>query len=241
MNATKVVVTNRSLLRSRLAAAAVGVLVFLSGYLMYELGLSRAGFNRMAAMDVRADLTTENANFRHQLKELQEQNAVLETAAKIDREGYRKVEDELIELQNRILDQQEDIEFYKGIFNENDGTGLRIQEFKVVKGLGTQEYDLRLVLAQAFRKDRLVSGSVDIVVEGLRRGEAVRLSLGELGLPDSKDPGQLKYSFRYFQDLKAGLVLPLDFVPERVHVIVRPQGKTSKTVEDFFVWELKPS
>jgi len=240
MNRNKVVVTHRSLLKGRLVAVLSIALVLSVAYLMYELGLSRAGFNRFESMDARVELERENAKLLAELKQQREQIAVLETAAKIDREGYSKVEDELIELQSRILDQQEDIEFYKGIVNENDGTGLRIQAFQVIKGLGAQEFDLRLVLAQAFRKDRQVSGSVEIVVEGLQRGEAVRLALGKLGLPGSKGSGRLNYSFRYFQDLRAGLVLPADFVPERVHVIVHPKGKTSKTVEDFFVWKVKP-
>jgi hypothetical protein len=148
------------------------------------------------------------------------------------------VESELVTLQARILEQQEDIEFYKGIVNENDGTGLRIQDFQISPGLGEREYDVRLVLAQAFRSDRKVSGKVDVIIEGVQRGKAARLGLAELGSSDGAD-ALLRYSFRYFQDLNAAVVLPEDFAPERVHVIIKSSGKTAKTVEEFFIWDVK--
>ncbi|MDP6436026.1 MAG: hypothetical protein QF790_08285 [Gammaproteobacteria bacterium] len=241
MSPNKVIVSNHGLLQNRLALLLVAGLIVLGAWLMYELGLNRAGFNRIEAISLRGELDGRNDELQAELKTAREKIAVLETAAKIDREAYDAVEEELIGLQSRIQEQQEDIEFYKGIVNENDGTGLRIQDFKVVQGFGEQEFAVRLVLAQAFRIDRQISGSVEIVVEGLQRGEPARLGLGELATSPTGGTGRLNYSFRYFQDLKVALALPPDFVPERVHVIVRPRGKTSKTVEDFFVWDVKPS
>jgi cell division protein FtsB len=241
MSRNKVVISNHTLTKNRVMLILFSVLAVSGVYLAYEIGLGRAGFNRSEATAGRVDLESRNQELKLEVKTLRERAAVLETAAKIDREAYRKVEDVLVDLQSKVYEQQEDIEFYKGIFNENDGTGLRIQDFQVVQGLGEQEYDLRLVLAQAFRVDKQVSGSVEIVVEGLQHGDPVRFGLDELRSTDSAAAERLKYSFRYFQDIKAGLVLPADFVPERVHVIVRPQGKKSKTVEDFFVWNIKSS
>ncbi len=223
--------------RKFLLLFVVAALVVIAA-LFYELGQSRAGFSRINAMEDAERLRAENRELVRANKRLSEKVAVLETAAKIDEAAYSKVEAELVELQARILEQQEDIEFYKGIVNENDGAGLRIQDFSVSQGFGEREFDLRLVLAQAFRSTRQVSGEVELVVEGIRQGEAVRLRLGELaGGADASD--SMAYSFKYFQDLKAQVVIPPDFAPERVHVIVHPSGGKSKTVEDIFVWEVK--
>jgi len=215
------------------------VVVLVVAALSYEFGQNRAGFSRISALEESDRLDTENDELRKENKQLREQLAVLETAAKIDKGGYAKVEAELKTLQAQILEQQENIEFYKGIVNENDGTGLRIQDFTVSQGFGEREFDLRLVLAQAFRSTRQVTGQVELVVEGVRGGEAVRLKLGDLAVvEDAKD--RMEYSFKYFQDLKAEVLIPDDFAPERVHVIVRPSGKKTKTVEDIFVWAVKP-
>jgi hypothetical protein len=238
VNRPNLVITRQSLLGRRVFALALVAFVIVAAWLMYELGLSRAGFSRMQSFQSRNSLGAENRELVAQTKELRERIAALEMAAKIDSEGYGTVEDELIALQARILEQQEDIEFYKGIVNENDGTGLRIQDFQISAGLGEREYDVRLVLAQAFRSDRKVSGRVDVVIEGVQRGKSARLGLAELGLSEGAD-ASLRYSFRYFQDLSAAVVLPEDFAPERVHVIVKGSGKTAKTVEEFFIWDVK--
>jgi hypothetical protein len=237
MSRRKVVVTHQSMQTRRWLLSGTACLVMLVGFVSYEVGQNRAGFSRIGALESSALLEAELKKLSKEKKSLSEQIAVLETSVKIDREAYRKVESQLVDLQSRILEQQENIEFYKGIVNENDGTGLRIQDFQVAQGLGVREFDLRLVLAQAFRSTKLVSGRVEMVVEGLQEGEPVRLALADL-VSDS-DSGKLAYSFRYFQDLKAEVVIPADFIPERVHVIVHSKGKNSKTVEDFFVWDVK--
>jgi len=234
----RVVVTNQSQQSRYILWSGIASLVLLVGLVSYEFGQNRAGFSRIDAQENVTNLEAENNKLARENKKLSEHIAVLETSVKVDREAYRKVETQLVDLQSRILEQQEDIEFYKGIVNENDGTGLRIQDFQISQGLGEREFDLRLVLAQAFRSTKLVAGQVEMVVEGMQEGEPVRLPLGDL-VADS-DSGKLSYSFRYFQDLKADVVIPPDFVPERVHVIVHFKGKNSKTVEDFFVWNVKP-
>ena len=238
MTRRKIVVTHQSEQTRRLLLSGAVCLVLLVGFVSYELGQNRAGFSRIDALESATILEAEQKKLTKENKVLREQIAVLETSVKIDREAYRKVETQQVDLQRRILEQQEDIEFYKGIVNENDGTGLRIQDFRVSQGLGAREFGLRLVLAQAFRSTKLVSGHVEMVFEGLREGEPVRMALSDL--VSNIGTGKLGYSFRYYQDLKADVVIPADFVPERVHVIVRFKGENSKTVEDFFVWDVKP-
>lgn len=240
MRNDKVIITRQSPLRSPLALLLVFVMTVAGGYLLYELGQQRAGYNSLTALADYSELQAENKQLTAKLKAASEQVALLETAAKVDREAYSQVEDELVALQKKISDQQEDIEFYRGIVNEKDATGLRIQDFEISRGLRADEFSVRIVLAQAFRIDRKVSGSVDVVVEGLQRGEPARIDYSDLVTKGNNGSEPLKYSFRYFQELKAPVKLPADFVPERVHVIVRPAGKTSKTVEDFFVWAVKP-
>jgi hypothetical protein len=237
MNRRQVVVAGRSERTIRLLQIAAVALFICFAVLMYEVGMNSAGFSRISALDKNSALKEDNKELQAEAKQLRERVAVLETAATVDREAYRQVEQKLIELQSRILEQQEDLEFYKGIVNADDGGGLRIQNFQVSQGLGEREFGLRLVLAQAFRSTRQVSGQVELVVEGMQEGEPARLGLADIGA--TSDKNRLSYSFKYFQDLKAEVLIPSGFVPERVHVIVHPKGESSKTVEDFFVWSAK--
>ena len=237
MNRPNLIVTRASLLRRRLLTAGLALGVIAFGFFMYEFGLSSAGFSHIETFQEQNRMTSENQQLVEQKKRLSERVAVLEMATKIDREAYGKVEIELVALQARILEQQEDIEFYKGIVDEDDGTGLRLQDFQISRGFGAHEYALRLVLAQAFRSDRKVAGRVEFVIEGIQSGKAARLGLQEVGAEGTTTA--LRYSFRYFQELKAAVVLPEDFSPERVLVIVKASGKSSKTVEEFFIWDIK--
>ena len=101
------------------------------------------------------------------------------------------------------------------------------------RGLRPGEYQLRVVLAQALRSNREISGRVAVSLEGLQGGEPALLQLSELGYSGDS----LDYSFLYFQELKAGITMPADFEPQRARVTVRPRGKNAKTVEEIFVWQ----
>ena len=241
MTQPQVVVSKRDSRSRRILISALVCMVLLAVVGAYELGQYRAGFSRVDSLQQAAALEDQNRELQFRNRELSEQLAILETAAKVDQAAYGEVENQLQQMQDQILQQQEDIEFYKGIVNENDGTGLRIQDFEVSAGVGPRHYELRLVLAQAFRSTRQVSGTVEILLEGMQGTEVARLSLPELADPQASDTADaaLEYSFKYFQDLKAAIVLPEGFEPERFRVIVRPKGRGSKTVEDIFEWDAK--
>ena len=240
MNRSTVVVGKRSVFGARVWLVIVVAAAAIVGYLMYDLGLSKAGFRSSEAASEIGALKADKKALAKANKVLSEKVAVLETAEKIDKEAYRQVDARIAELQARIVAQQEDIEFYRGIVGEDDGSELRIQSFQILAGLREREFELRLVLAQALRASREISGKVELDVEGLQRGESVTLGLADLAQADQTDGADgLNYGFRYFQDIKAVVTLPVDFEPRRVRVVVRPQsgrGKSSKTVEEFYAW-----
>jgi hypothetical protein len=233
MNRPSVISNGRAVFSLPVWAAIVLVTAILSGYLMYDLGLARAGFRSSDAARQIEELSAGNDKLSAANKVLSERVAVLETANKVDQEAYRQIENELAALQSRILQQQEDIEFYRGIVGEDGGSQLRIQSFRVLPGMQEGVYELRLVLAQALRAGRDIRGKVELQLEGSLNGEVQGLGLTELGA----DETALRYDFRYFQDLKVAIVLPAGFEPQRMQISVRPRDKNAETVEEFFVWQ----
>jgi len=233
------VASGRSALVVLALLGGAGTAAGLVGWFAFDAGLKRAGFSRTAAAGAAQQAAALIARLEAENKQLHERVAVLETAGTVDREAYRQVESQLIELQGKILAQQEDIEFYRGIVGADDGSRLRIQDFVVRPASRAGNYTLQLVLAQALRSRGDVQGRIRLAVEGQQNGAPARLDLPQLMRGDPVD--ELKYSFRYFQDLKVRVRLPEAFVPERVHVLVRPRGKNVKTVEEFFVWQPESS
>jgi hypothetical protein len=220
----------------RIAVVSGGLVLLL---LAYELGQMRAGHNRLMAGQRYGELKMVLTEAQDTNRELRDKIAILETNEKVKAEGYRRVEDRLAELQTKILAQQEDLAFYRGIVSSDQQSGLRIQDFDLTLSPDKKSYVLRLVLAQALRNDRQVSGKVDLSVEGIRDGESVTLDLEELsGGSQRKDP--LSFSFKYFQSLQAYMVLPDGFAPNRVIVKLIPKSKSDKAIEKIFEWSAQP-
>jgi hypothetical protein len=203
-------------------------------WIAFELGQTRAGHNRREAQEDHDGLESQLQTATNENTVLREKIAVLETDARIDSEAYRQVEAQLAGLQAQILKQQEDLAFYRGIVADQ-GSGVRIQDLELLGGVDQFSYSLRLVLAQEMRATRRISGYVEVNIEGIRDGEPLTLSLRELAAAGGGN-SRLNFSFRYFQNLQANLVLPEGFAPARVKVKLMQNGGSAKPVEKSFDW-----
>jgi cell division protein FtsB len=208
-------------------------------WIAYELGQIRAGHNGLTARQRYTELEARLDESREQNNELRQKIALLETSGKIDEEAYRQVEQRLVDLQNEILEQREDLAFYRGIVADQK-TGLRVQDFELMAGDEVSSFSLRLVLAQAMRASQRISGSVELQIEGIQNGKSLTLGLDELGVVADQRKSLVGFSFRYFQNLEADLVLPEGFAPERVIVTLRPKGPRAKPQEKIFDWDVRP-
>jgi len=225
---------------SRVTAALglVGAVVLV--WLAYQLGQIQAGYNRFQARSEYLALTHQLEQKEAANQTLSRKIALLETGSKINSEAYKLVENKQGELQATILKQQEELDFYKGIVSAPDQkAGLRIQGFELLRGNDGASYNVRLVLAQTLRSNRVINGFVEMRVEGTRNGEPLSLSLAQMARRDERPRKRLDFSFRYFQGIRADLVLPDGFAPDRVIVRLTPRGKAAKAVEETFDWEVR--
>ncbi len=215
---------------------ALSALVFLGGvgFLLYELGRYQAGYSRLDAEAEQRALAQQLESLEGSNEALRRQIAVLETSREVDREAYAQVEANLAELQASIQSQEEELAFYRGIVSPADGVaGLKIQEFELIS-TNAGPIVMRLVLVQAIKQDRRVSGVVKLNVHGEQAGQDLSLALPELVAEG--ESGELAYSFRYFQDLERQLVLPEGFAPDRVDLEIMPKSRGAKRVSQSFAW-----
>lgn len=219
--------------------AVIGVCAGLAiVWTVFEIGQMRAGHNAREAQNNHTQMEHELQAAREENESLRQTIALLETDTKIDAEAYQQVEAQLAGLQSEILKQQEDLAFYRGIVADQE-SGVRIQDIQLFSGANEFSYSMRLVLAQAMRATRRITGFVEVNVEGMRNGEPLTLGLGELAT-ETGGNSRLNFSFRYFQNLQANLVLPEGFAPARVTVKLTPKGNSAKPVEKSFDWVAKP-
>ena len=211
------------------------MLALVAVYLVFEYGRISAGYDVVDAANERGALNEHIDTLNDEISALKQDIAVLETHREIDRAAYKDVESSLISLQAKIQEQQDAIAFYRGIVSPADGKpGLRVQDLRLTRAAQERHFNLRLVLVQAMKHDRKVSGDVAITVEGNEGGAAKTYALTELLPADAES--DWPFSFRYFQDFDRQLVLPDGFTPERIHVEVRSRTRSISSIEESYAW-----
>lgn len=210
-------------------------LVAVVGYLVYEFGRIKGGYDIVDAAQERLQYEERIEALEDDIIELEQQVALLETHRGIDREAYKEVEASLTALQAKIQEQRDAIAFYRGIVSPSDGkSGLRVQDLRLTRGKEERQFNLRLVLVQAMQHDRKVSGDVNLSVVGNQDGVETSYDFNQL-IPPEADKGWA-FSFRYFQDFDRQLVLPDGFTPERIRVEVRSRTRSISSIEESFAW-----
>ena len=210
-------------------------LVAVVGYLVFEFGRIKGGYDIVDASQERLQYEDRIEGLEDDIIELEQQVALLETHREIDREAYKEVETSLTALQAKIQEQRDAIAFYRGIVSPSDGkSGLRVQDLRLTRGKEERQFNLRLVLVQAMQHDRKVSGDVSLSVVGNQDGVETSYDFNQL-IPPEADKGWA-FSFRYFQDFDRQLVLPDGFTPERIRVEVRSRTRSISSIEESFAW-----
>ena len=218
----------------------VVALIIVSAYLVFEFGRIRAGYDLIEAGDISQAYEDHIAGLDNEIIELKQEIALLETNREVDRESYKEVEASLSTLQAKIQEQRDAIAFYRGIVSPSDGnSGLRVQDLKLSRGKAEREFNVRLVLVQAMKHDRKVSGDVNLTVAGEQDGVERSYAFREL-MPAEADKVWV-FSFRYFQDFDRQLVLPDGFTPERITVEVRSKTRSISSIEESFSWSTSQS
>jgi len=221
--------------RRRAALALLAVLAGGgAGFGLWSWGHVQAGYDLSSLREHNHRLRSALESRRAEVARLQQQVADLRQARKVDRQSGTDLRHTVEQLQDKILELRQEVSFYRGIVSPSDAqAGLSIEELRLHKAGGPHQYYYRLVLIQALKHERRVSGEVRVTAYGERDGQAVSLPLGrfEDGHKDS-----LHFSFRYFQELDGMFVFPGGFVPARLEVRVRPRGRGGKEVDRSYDW-----
>jgi hypothetical protein len=199
----------------------------------YEFGVLNAG-RAGTSGPAGESRSSEIARLNSENRELSEQVTRLQTNEKINREAYQRIEAELGTLQDKIIEQQEDLSFYRGVVGGSKGAEVRIQKLVVSPDHIRSKFHLQLTLAQSRRAEKPVSGSLGIRVDGSDGSRPVSLELPALA--GNRGAAGLKFAFRYFQTLETDLSLPDGFAPSRVVVRLIPGDRNAEAHEESFPW-----
>jgi hypothetical protein len=237
LRAGQMVVRYQTPLRRGLWLAAIGLGALLLLYGTYEWGRFDGGYSVFAMLQERRENAAEVRTLKDENAALRAQVTTAETARSVEHKSYEDVERTLGELQSQVQKQREELQFYRGIVSPEDGVGgLRIQRLDVFPGAGDGRYKLRLVLMQSMRQDTVIAGSVKIELEGSRDKQPVRLTLTEIG-GQTRESGDVAFSFRYFQNIEQDVALPANFEPTAIDVEVK--SSRQQPLHQSFPWAVR--
>ncbi|MEM8499954.1 MAG: DUF6776 family protein [Pseudomonadota bacterium] len=183
----------------------------------------------------RDDLLVELSEANKESKEQQRRVAQLQMGANVDQQATNQVRENMADLRQEITELKSEISFYKGLMAPKDREkGVSIRSLDLLATASPRKYQFKMVLQQFANDHRLVMGNVNVSVVGKQAGRDLILSLSDLS--ENVAAKNIKYRFKYFQNIEGDVVLPVGFEPTRIDVAVRGSGKKPVYLEKKFAW-----
>lgn len=178
-------------------------------------------------------LQQQLAQTRKELSALRQEVIQARQSSRLDRETLNEVNGALREMEQHNAQLEEELVFFRGIMAPEEKTGgLQVRELVLEPGEGAGSYRFNLVLTQMRNNDSALQGQVTLGIKGRLAGEEKILGWEEV----ADGPRELKFRFRYFQNLDGGFNLPDGFVPEAVSVEAKADGKRPESAKKVFPW-----
>jgi len=128
---------------------------------------------------------------------------------------------EMAALQDEDMRLKEDVAFYKSILVEGAGVGIpKIHSMKVAKGNRAGDYQYNILLVQTGKRDKMVQGSLQLVLNGMQAGTPVALTVSEGQAPLKG----VKVSFKYYQRIEGTFSIPSQLSAQALQARFFEQG-----------------
>lgn len=221
--------------RQRFLLAALGLTLLVGFFGAFEYGRSSSSYDFWGTVVERRELNARIETLEAENQALRGKLAVAETERLSLNRERAEVARNIGELQAQVSRQEQQLAFYKGIVTQGASPAeVRIQRIRVESGAGPGRFRLKIALVRPVQNESLVSGTVQVQVDGQQKGLPVRLELRQMTNPEASS---LPYSFRYVENLDTDLTLPVDFRPERVTVELRSSRKGADPLVQTQVWD----
>lgn len=136
--------------------------------------------------------------------------------------------------QNEIAGLQADLAFYRRLGGANGSQApLAVHYLELQPTQSPQVYRIIFTLTQNLRWAAVISGRIELGVDGIQKGVAKHLTEKQL-LAESAQP--LSFQFKYFQQLERLITLPEDFEASRLTIRLK-SGSLRTPVEQSTQWQ----
>lgn len=126
-----------------------------------------------------------------------------------------RLEQEVQQLSDENLSLKQELLVYRKIMApEQQAGGMQIEQLHIEPMLSPGYYRIDVLLMQMARNKRWLQGELKLQVQGSQDGQPMTYSLSDL----QASATELRFKFRYFQELSSELKLPEGFQAERVEL-----------------------
>jgi len=171
------------------------------------------------------------------LKQLEQEKAratVAEHEADVVRQANDLLRTSEREHQDDIAGLQADLAFYRRLGGANGSQGpLAVHYLELQRTQSPRVYRIIFTLTQNLRWAAVISGRIELIVDGINNGVAQHLTQKQL-LAESAEP--LSFKFKYFQKLERLITLPEDFDANRLTIRLRSNSLRTP-VEESVEWQ----
>jgi hypothetical protein len=167
-----------------------------------------------------------------QIETLRQNVAGLERAEQVARAANNDLQQTLRDNREQIAALRADLAFYSRLTGgAGRREGLNVHGVRVQPADGARVYNVTVTLTQNLKTGQVASGRVRLGVSGVRDGKLATLAWSELA-PD-QDANGLAFSFKYFAQIRATVMLPEGFTPHRVRVEADAGGDMGRADQDY--------
>ncbi len=166
---------------------------------------------------------------------LVKKNAQLSSTSRIEHDAYVLANQALIKLQQKLLEQKEELVFYQSIVSPKDvALGINLQTFEVKPKGKKGVFSYRMVLTKRGKGTKKITGSTKVLIRGEDKDGKREFLLSKIDL--DKSERDTKFSFRYFQVFEGEFSLVADFAPYELEIGIVSTTKKIKSFTDSILW-----
>ena len=217
--------------------AAAGLIALFACYVIYEFGRYNAGYDRQAVAQQRTELEVRIEHLEKDNREMRTKLAELDTFRVGRANEQAELAKSMGELQAQVAQQSQELAFYRGVVAQGAAAiGVKIEKLRITAGTRAGGFIVHLSLLRTGRADAEATGMVEFTLDGTLGGAAHTLDFATL---TPQHAHELRYSFRYYQNIDQEVLVPPGFKPEQLSVAVTSGHKEIAPLSQTFLWAVE--
>jgi hypothetical protein len=234
------VVRKHAPVRRVILIAAIAVLGLFAFYVIYELGRYDAGYDRLAVGQERTEKEVVIERLEKTNHELRTKLAELDTIRIGRSREQAEVARTIGDLQAQVARESQELAFYRGVVTQGASEiGVKIGQLRISPARRAGQFTVHLALVRSGRADNVVTGTLDLVVDGGTGGNSdTPLDLSTL---TQGKQHELSFNFRFYENFDQEIVVPAGFKPEHLAVEVHSSRKDVAPLVQTFIWSTEPA